>query len=112
MSLFERRSQVFGPETMDIGRFDATADGFYRNVVTIPLTVKPNTMLYVKVTSDKPVDVVVAKEDGSAVQHKDRQTDVTMGPYPTEKHRSMGIIIGVFRGDLATATVEAWTEKK
>jgi hypothetical protein len=46
------------------------------------------------------------------VAHKDRQTDIVMGPYPTEKYESMGIIIGVFRGDRSTATVEAWTERK
>ena len=112
MSLFEKRTQVYGPEEISIGDFDATADGFYRNVVTIPLTVKPNHVLYVKVTSDNPVDVVVARDNGSAVQHKDRMTDVTMGPYPTEKAKSMGIIIGVFRGDKAKANVEAWMERK
>ena len=112
MSFFEKRTQVYGPEKVQIGQFDPTADGFYRNVVTIPLTVKPNHLLYVKVTSDNPVDVVVARDNGSAVQHKDRQKDVTMGPYPTEKAKSMGIIIGVFRGDKAKANVEAWMERK
>jgi len=112
MSLFDKRSTVYGPETIVIGEFDSTADGFYRNVVTIPLTVKPKHLLYVKVTADKPVDIVVARSNGSAVQHKDGQTDIVMGPYPTEKEDSMGIIIGVFRGDRATATVEAWMERK
>ena len=112
MSLFEKRTQVYGPETMVVGEFDPTADGLYRNIVTIALTVKPNHVLYVKVQSDNPVDIVVAREDGSAVQHKDRQRDILMGPYPTEKHKSMGIILGVFRGDKATVTVEAWTERK
>ena len=112
MSLFERRTQVYGPETISIGEFDVNADGFYRNVVTIPLDVKPNHVLYVRVSSDNPVDVVVARDNGSAVQHKDRITEVTMGPYPTEKARSMGIIVGVFRGDRSTATVEAWMERK
>lgn len=112
MSLFDKMTQVYGPETLEIGAFDATADGFYRNVVTIPLDIKPNHLLTVHVASDNPVDVVVAREDGSMVQHKDRQTEVTMGPYPTEKHKSMGIIVGVFRGDKATATIEAWMEKR
>ena len=112
MSLFEKRTQVYGPETVEIGQFDPTADGFYRNVVTIPLTIKPNHLLYVKVESDAPVDIVVARDNGSAVQHKDRQTDITMGPYPTEKLKSMGIIVGVYRGDKATARIEAWMERK
>jgi hypothetical protein len=112
MSFFEKRTQVYGPEEISIGEFDATADGFYRNVVTIPLDVKPNHVLYVSVKAGNPVDVVVARENGSAVQHKDRITDVVMGPYPTEKAKSMGIIIGVFRGDRSKATVEAWMERK
>jgi len=112
MALFEKRTQVYGPEQIEVGQFDPTLENFYRNVVTIPLDVKPNHVLYVKVQATNPVDIVVAREDGSAVQHKDKQTDITMGPYPTEKHRSMGIIIGVFRGDKSTATVEAWMERK
>ena len=112
MSLFDKRTQVYGPETLEVGQFDANADGFYRNVVTIPLTIKHNHMLYVKVESDNPVDVVIARDNGSAVTHKDRQTNVQLGPFPTEKLDSMGIIIGVFRGDKANATVEAWMEKK
>lgn len=112
MSIFEKRTQVFGPETLVVGEFDPTADGFYRNVYPIELTVKPNHMLYVKMDSDAPVDIVIAREDGSAVQHKDRQTDIQLGPFPTEKHKSMGIILGVFRGDKATVKIEAWMERK
>ncbi|MBE6524680.1 MAG: hypothetical protein E7Z65_07435 [Thermoplasmata archaeon] len=112
MSFFQKRTQVYGPEVLSIGDFDPTADGFYRNVVTIPLEIKHNQQLYVSVKSDNPVDIVIAKDNVSAVAHKDRQKDIVMGPYPTEKHESMGIIIAVFRGDKATATVEAWTEKK
>jgi hypothetical protein len=112
MSLFEKRTQVFGPETITVGEFDPTADGFYRNVYPIPLDVKPNHVLYVKLKADKPVDIVIAREDGSAVQHKDRQTDIQMGPFPTDKHKSMGIILGVFRGDKSTVEIEAWMERK
>ncbi|MBE6528957.1 MAG: hypothetical protein E7Z64_07400 [Thermoplasmata archaeon] len=112
MSLFEKRTQVYGPESISIGEFDPAVDGFYRNVVTVPLAVKHNQMLYVKVTSDNPVDIVIARDNGSAVMHKDKQKDVQLGPFPTEKHDSMGVILGVFRGDKATATLEAWTERK
>ncbi len=112
MSFFDKRTQVYGPETMVVGEFDATVDGFYRNVVTVPLTVKPNHLLFVKVEADKPVDVVVARDNGSSVQHKDRQTSIVMGPYPTEKLKSMGVILGVFRGDKSTVTLEAWMERK
>ncbi len=112
MAFFDKRTQVYGPETIPVGEFDPTVDGFYRNVVTIPLNVKHNHVLYVKVAADKPVDIVIAREDGSAVMHKDRQTEIQLGPFPTEKHDSMGIILGVFRGDRSNATVEAWMERK
>lgn len=112
MSFFDKRTQVYGPETLSIGDFDPTVDGFYRNVVTIPLTIKHNQNLFVKVSSDNPIDIVIARDNGSAVTHKDRQKDIVMGPFPTEKYESMGIILGVFRGDKATAKVEAWTERK
>ena len=52
MSLFSKKVQVYGPETVSVGDFDPTVDGCYRNVVTIPLNVKPHRMLYVKVSSD------------------------------------------------------------
>ena len=112
MSIFEKRTQVYGPETFIVGEFDPTADGLYRNVYPVELTVKPNHVLYVSVKSDIPVDIVIAMEDGSAVQHKDKQKEIVLGPYPTEKHKSMGVILGVFRGDKANVTLEAWMERK
>ena len=112
MSIFEKRTQVYGPETFIVGEFDPTADGLYRNVYPVELMVKPNHVLYVSVKSDIPVDIVIAREDGSAVQHKDKQKEIVLGPYPTEKHKSMGVILGVFRGDKANVTLEAWMERK
>lgn len=112
MSLLEKRTQVYGPEVVPVGDFDPTVDGCYRNVVTIPLDVKPRRMLRVRVASDAPVDVVVANEDRSAAGHKEQVEEIEMGPYPTNKSRSMGIIIGIFRGDKAKVTIEAWMDKE
>lgn len=111
MPLFNKKEPVYGPETLSVGDFDPTVDGCYRNVVAIPLDVKPRRALMVKVTSDFPVDVVIAKEDHSAAGHKDGITEVVMGPYETGKSHSMGIFLGVYRGDKAKVTVEAWTER-
>ena len=47
MSLFEKREQVYGPELVSVGDLDLTVDGGYRNVVTIPLDVKPKRSLMV-----------------------------------------------------------------
>ncbi len=110
--MFDKREQVYGPETMPIGEFDPTVDGFYRNVITIPLEVRPKRMLRVRVTSDNPVDVAIARGDNSSAGIKTGITDVTMGPYETGKFKSMGILIGIFKGDKATITVEAWTDKE
>lgn len=112
MSLFSKKVQVYGPETVSVGDFDPTVDGCYRNVVTIPLDVKPHRMLHVKVSSDIPVDVVVANSDRSSAGHKEHVTDAVLGPYPTGKSDDMGILIGVFKGDKAKVTLEAWVDKE
>lgn len=110
--LFGKREQVYGPETVSVGDFDITVDGCYRNVVTIPLEVRPHRMLRVSVKSDHPVDVAVAREDHSAAGHKDGVMEATLGPFDTGKHKSMGIFLGVYKGDKAKVTVEAWTDKE
>lgn len=110
--MFESRETVYGPETVPVGEFDPTVDGCYRNVVTIALDVKPRRFLRVRVTSDHPVDVVVAREDRSSAGHKEGVMDATFGPYETGRSRSMGILLGVFRGDKANVTVEAWTDRE
>lgn len=110
MALFVKREQVYGPEIVSVGDFDVTVDGCYRNVVTIPLEVKPKRMLRVKVTSDHPVDVLVAREDNSSAGHKDGVMEATLGPFETGKSHSMGIFLGVYKGDKAKVTVEAWTD--
>ena len=112
MSIFDKRVNVFGPEVVSVGDLDYTVDGCYRNIVPIPLDVKPNRLLYVKVSSDNPVDVVVAHDDNSAAGHKEGVTDIQLGPFSTGKSTSMGIILGIFRGDKAKVNVEAWMEKE
>lgn len=111
MSLFAKKVTVLGPEVVSVGDFDPTVDGCYRNVVTIPLEVKPRRQLYVRVRSDNPVDIVVAKDDRSAAGHKENQTDITMGPFDTGKMTSMGIILGIYRGEKASVEIEAWIDK-
>lgn len=112
MSLFDKREQVYGPETVSVGDLDLTVDGCYRNVVTIALDVKPKRALYVRAVSDAPVDVVVANEKGAAIAHRSGVRDVTIGPCPTGKLRSMGIFLGVYPGDKAKVDVEAWMERE
>ncbi len=110
--MFAKREQVYGPEMISVGDFDPTVDGFYRNVIPIPLDVKPKRKLRVKVTSDFPVDVVVANDKNATVGIMRGTTDIIMGPYDTGKMRSMGILVGLMKGDKAKVTVEAWTDKE
>ena len=112
MSLFEKREQVYGPELVSVGDLDLSVDGGYRNVVTIPLDVKPKRMLTVKVSSDFPVDVVVANEKGAAIAPKEGVRDVVMGPFSTGKLRSMGVFLGLYTGDKAKVQLEAWMERE
>lgn len=112
MSLFDKKEVVFGPEVVSVGDLDYTVEGCYRNVVTIPLEVKPKRMLRVRISSDAPVDVVIANENRSSAGHKEAVREAEFGPYDTGKSKSMGIILGVFRGDKAKVTVEAWVDKE
>ncbi len=111
MKLFEKKTQVYGPETVSVGDFDITVDGCYRNVFITTLNVKPKHSLYVKIESDNPVDVAVANEDNSAAGHKDRITSDVLGPFSTQKFSTMGLFVGVYRGDKAKVTIDVWMEK-
>ncbi len=112
MPLFAKREQVYGPEMISVGDFDITVDGCYRNVVPVPLDVRPHRMLRVRVDSDAPVDVVIAREDGSAAVHRDGVTHAEFGPFDTGKAKSMGVFLGVNKGDKATVTLDAWIDKE
>ena len=112
MSLFDKREQVYGPEVVSVGDLDLTVDGGYRNIVPIPLDVKPKRALYLHATSDFPVDVVVANEKGAAVAHKEHVTDLSLGPIPTGKLKSMGIFLGLYPGDKAKVNLEVWMERE
>lgn len=112
MALFEKKELIYGPERIKVGELDLTVDGGYRNVITIPLDVKPKRVITVKVVSDNPVDVVVANEKGAAIGHKEGVTDMTLGPFSTGKLKSMGVFLGVYPGDRAEAELEVWMEKE
>lgn len=111
MSFLDKRVTVYGPTAVSVGDFDPTVDGCYRNVVTIPLDVKPHRMLHVRMSSDNPVDIVVARENRSSAGVKENVTSAELGPFDTGKSKSMGIILGVFRGDKAKVELEVWMDR-
>ncbi len=112
MPLFEKSVQVFSETDISVGDLDYTASGCYRNVVTRSFDVKPKRVLFVKISSDKIVDVVVANSDGSAAAHKEGITDYDIGPIITGNNKNMGILLGVYLGDKAKVNVEIRMEKK
>ena len=54
----------------------------------------------------------MANEDNSAAGHKDRITKDVLGPFSTKKFMTMGLFIGVYRGDKAKVSIDAWMEKE
>lgn len=112
MALFTRKQKIFGPELISVGDFDPREDSCYRNIVVTRINVKPKRMLYLHVTSDFPVDVVVLNEGGRPIGHVFNVKEGDLGPISTETCNEMAFTLGVFRGDKAKVEVEVWTEKK
>ncbi len=111
MSVFGGREQIFGKEELRLGEFDPSAEGFYRNVQTFPLSVKKRRSIRISIRSDVPIDVAVANEKGESVSYKQAVKEGSVGPVPTGDNKEMGLILGICPGDRATVSVEVWMEK-
>ena len=104
-----RRKNVLVPRTeMTIGEFDTSVPGAYRNVKTMPLDIK-NRDLFISLESDVPVDVAVSDWNGKCVAFREKFTSGTISARFDDKGTA-GLVLGVFRGDLAKVVIEAWTE--
>jgi hypothetical protein len=112
MAVFSEREQVFKIEGFRLGEFDPSADGLYRNVQTFPFRVKKRKIIKIDVKSDVPIDVAVANDKGLSVGHRQAVKEGSVGPFPTEDSREMGLIIGIQRGDKATVSIEIWMERQ
>ena len=110
MPLFSNKDTVLIDETMQIGEFDISADGAYRNIKTFPLHVKQGKELFISVDSDNPVDVAISDEKGMCIKFKDSILNETIGPIPIKKKETMMMVIGIFRGDKAELRLRAWME--
>ena len=111
MAMFSEREQLFKTEGLVLGEFDPSVDGFYKNVHTFPIKVKKRRAIRINISSDAPVDIAVANEKGSSVSYKQAVKEGTIGPIPTEDNKEMGVIVGVYKGDKATVSVEVWMER-
>jgi len=112
MAVFSEREQVFKAEGFALGEFDPTVDGFYKNVQTFSFKVKKRRAISINISSDAPVDVAVANEKGSSVSYKQAVKEGTIGPVPTDDNKEMGVIVGIYKGDRATVSIEIWMERK
>ena len=111
MAVFGEREQIFKTEGVILGEFDPSVDGFYRNVQTFSFRVKKRKMIRVGISSDAPVDVAVANEKGASVGYKQSVKEGTIGPFPTDGNKEMGIIVAVYRGDKATVSIDVWMDR-
>ena len=94
---------------MTVGEFDPSVDGAYRNVKTIPIDVKQGRDLFISLESDSPLDVAVSDANGRCVAFREKFTSGTVSAKIEEKGTA-ALMLGVFRGDVAKVTVEAWME--
>jgi len=114
MGMFTKKEVVFTRAGIRVGDVDLqspTGTG-YDNIVTLSFDVAKNVQLRVGITSDRPVDVVVANEGGSMATHHEGITAGTLGPVSTGKNKNMGLILGVYPGDKAVVDVTVWTDRK
>ncbi len=110
MSLFNKRTVLLEKQDFTIGEFDITVDGAYRNIITFPMKVRKGRSVFVSVTSDNGVDVSVVDVNGMNAKYSAGAKDIVLGPVPVRESGTMALVFGVYRGDLAHVTVEAWME--
>lgn len=108
--MFKRKVTLVPKTELTIGEFDPTVDGAYRNVETLPLNVKQGKDLYISLDSDIPVDMALSNSEGRCIGFKDQMRNETFGPLKMTNKETLALLLGVFRGDLAKATIEVWME--
>ena len=110
MSLFKKRTVLLERRSVTVGEFDITVDGAYRNILTFPLEVRKGRDVYVRIVSDNGVDVSVVDTKGMNAKYSEQVKDAVIGPVQAKEKGTMALVLGVYRGDLAHVTVEAWME--
>jgi len=110
-ALLQKTESILRQDGVSLGELDLSVEGFYRNVVTFPLAVKKNRVLYIDVKAGTPVDVAVANEGGFNVMLKQGVSEGRVGPIPTLDNREMSVLLGVYPGDKTKADIEVWMER-
>jgi len=111
MALFgKKKITLVEKQSVTVGEFDITVDGAYRNIMTFRLDVRKGRKVYAHVISDNGVDVSIVDVHGYNSTYREAAKDVVLGPVIADESGTMALILGVFRGDLAHVTVEAWME--
>ncbi len=104
-----RRPEKVVSISKEIGEFDPTVPGYYRNVESAIFEVRRKVPVSVKVTSDAPVDVSVLSGTGEPVDFIQQVTEYSYGPKNPPANGMMAVVVAVLTGDRANIelTVEA-----
>ncbi len=113
MGFFSKEETVFEKADIRLGEFDPTnsTGSCYFHILKFPFDVKKNRMIRVHVTSELPIDVVLAGPEG-LVGEVGGVKETTLGPYSTKNYPDMCVFLGITPGDKSTVSVKAWLESK
>jgi len=114
MALFQKEETVFEQKDIHLGElnYNSPTGTCYDNVLPFAFNVKKNRLVRLEMTSDKPIDVVLARSDNSDAAQALDTTHCVLGPVDTKDDTEMGILIGTYPGNRATVSIRVWTDSK
>lgn len=89
----------------EIGEFDPSAPGYYRNVETTVIDVRRRRKVHVVVSSDSPVDVSVIGTEGTALKFVEGVEEFDFSTTPAVDGK-MAVVAAVYPGDKARIKVK------
>lgn len=109
MALFRKEEIVF-EEDIALGglNYDSPTGTCYDNVLPFGFAVRKNRSLYLRMSSDRPIDVVIARSDNSVAAQKLQVSECELGPVDTGGNTDMGLLLGTYPGDRANVHVRIW----
>ncbi len=115
MGIFSKEEILFEKNDIRIGEFDPTnsTGTCYLNILKYPFNVKKNRVIRVRVTSELPIDVAVATQDGGGLLGEiGAATETTLGPFETKNYSDMCLFLGITPGNKSNVSVKVWSDSK
>lgn len=115
MGIFSKEEILFEKNDICIGEFDPTnsTGTCYLNILKYPFNVKKNRAIRVMVTSELPIDVAVATQDGGGLLGEiGATTETTLGPFETKNYSDMCLFLGITPGNKSNVSVKVWSDRK